>query len=163
MAKFSWGAGGRSNCCRVLPWAARPRSTFLLERRLRNFDPARVRRHGTKLVRRRFSLTESLLVGLRQSRRRVSVRDLLSFCECCRGLSLEISALFFATGGRDVDDPSFCSRHGWIPARSRPKSLFSPLDDGGPGNRAQRLGGLLGCDRLFWRPWSVRMVSVGLL
>ena len=56
---------------------------------------------------------------MRQSRRRISLRHILSFCECGRHFDLEISAGLSATGGRTFHRAPFCALDWRIFARAR--------------------------------------------
>src|ERR1041385_4502800 len=106
---------------------------------------------------------ESVLVGLRQSRRRISVRNVLSFRERRGGSDLEVSADVSATGRRAFDCAPVRSRDGRLSTRARTEPRVAALDVGCSRRCLERLDHLLGRDGLVWRARRVRLVAVGVV
>ena len=91
-----------------------------------SLDPAGVRRCRAQLVGRPLAASESVFVGLRQSRRRISIRHILGVRECRRHSDLEISAELSPASRRTFHHASFRSGDGRIFPRPVTAS-FSPL------------------------------------
>ena len=116
MAKLIGRDRRRTNRRRLQPDLALARSAHFLERRLRIVDLAGVRGRRPQLDRRPSTVVESVLVGLRQSRRRVPVRNVFSFHKRGRRSHLKFPLTFSqqAAARRSplfVPPPArFCSR-----------------------------------------------------
>src|SRR5882672_4992977 len=94
----SWRFSRRPNCHRFLSGPSLARSARFLERRLRIVDLAGVRGCGAELERMASAAAQSVLLGVQQSRRRISIRNLFNFYKRGRRSDLEISAHVSTTG-----------------------------------------------------------------
>src|SRR5437868_11487864 len=109
------------------------------------------------------AVAEPVLVGLRQSRRRVSIRNVFSFRKRRRGFDLEIPADVSATGRRAFDGAPIRACAGRLSARARTQSGVVALDDGRSRRCLEWLDHLLGRDGLVRRARRVRVVALGLV
>src|SRR4029453_11971092 len=124
---------------------------------------ASARRHGAQLVRRSLADPESVFVGLRQSRRRISVRHIFALCEYGRRFDLEISTYVSATGGCNLDRAPFCARDWRIFAGTRSR-FFSRLIDLCCADRLVKwLDYMLGRQRLVRCARCVYLVAMGVV
>ena len=104
-----------------------------------------------------------LFVGLRQSRRGISVRSVLGFCERSRHRRLEISAHISAASGCRFHCASFRSGSRRVFARAR-SSVFSSFVDFRRADRVvERLDHLLGRDGLVRRARRLYMAALGVV
>src|SRR5439155_1565344 len=106
---------------------------------------------------------EPVLVGLRQSSGRISIRHVFTLCECGRHSDLEISTNVFTTGRCTFDRASFCFGDWRIFARARSWFCDSAIDLRCADRFTERLDLLLGCDRLVRCAGRVYLVALGMV
>ena len=106
---------------------------------------------------------ESLLLGLWQSSRRISVRNVFVFCKRRRDPHLEISADLLTASGRAFHHSSFCPGSRRIFARAGPSIFNFALNLGRVGCLFERLDYLLGRDGLVRGARRVRLAAVGMV
>src|SRR5262249_47288947 len=119
--------------------------------------------HGAQLVQRPLANPKPLFMGLRQSRRRISVRHVFGVRERGRRFDLEISADVFTTGRCTLDHAPF-RFGGWrIFARAGPGFFYRVVRVWRADRLAKRLDYLLGSKRLVWCTWCVHLAALGMV
>src|SRR5262249_34537973 len=114
-------------------------------------------------VRRPLADPESIFVGLRQSRGRVSIRNVFGLCKCRRNFDLEITTDFSTTGCRAFDRASFCPCDWCISARSRSRFFGLVIDFCRADWLVKRLDHLLGGYRLVRCARGIHLVAMGVV
>ena len=128
---------------------------------LSRFERANI--HGAQLVRSSLADPESVFVGLRQSRGRISVRHVFGFRECGCHFDLEISTDISATGGGAFNRAPFCSC-GWsIFTCTRSRFFNLSIDFCRASRFFEWLDHLLGSQRLVWGIGCVHMAAMGVV
>src|ERR1700730_10446204 len=152
------------NCRHLFLSASSPaRPARVLERRLRTVDLAGLHGCRPQLERRPLAAAQSVFLGLQQSGRRISVRNVFRFCERGGRSDLEIFTDFSATSCGAFHYSPFRARGRCVLTRARSQSIYSVGDLRCADCGVERLDYLLGRDRLVWRAGRVRLVSVGLV
>src|SRR4029077_14944083 len=124
---------------------------------------ASVRRHGAELVRGSLADPESVFLGLRQPRGRISVRHVFTICECARRFGLVISVRLSTTGGCAFDRAPFCFGCRGIFACAGSRVCNSVIGFCCTGRLAQWLDPLLGGYRLVWCARGVHLAAMGVV
>src|SRR5262249_44982353 len=106
---------------------------------------------------------ESVFLGLRQSRGRISVRNLFAVRKCRCDFDLEISADVSATGGCTLDRASFYARDRRVLPCARSRFFTLVIDPCRASRLLKRLDHLLGGERLVWCSRCVHLVAVGMV
>src|ERR1043166_1860189 len=106
---------------------------------------------------------EPVLVGVRQSRGRISVRHVFVFYKCSGNSHLELSTDISAASRRTLHCPPVSVGDGLVFAGARPSIFDSAIDLSCADRFAERLDQLLGLDRLVRRARRVHLVALGMV
>ena len=109
------------------------------------------------------AVAQSLLMGLRQFGRRISIRHLFPLRKPGGDLHLAIPAEFCTAGSRPFDAASIGPWRGLFSARARAKFVPASGPARSSGGNAQWLDHLLECERLVWVIGRFCLASMGLV